>query len=122
MSKTITLPDGTPHTFTDEELERGEAMMTRLRAVEASLVDDNGQTAYSTMLDPCPFCGGRAWIQYWPYPDDMGYEARVVCGDCHVSTSRDYQSGRTTYLPTGEDITRLLAIERAIQTWNRRER
>lgn len=120
MSRTIELPDGTPHTFTDDELERGEAMMARLREVEASLVDDTGQTAYSEMLLPCPFCGGRAWIQYWPYPDDMGYEARVVCGDCHVSTSMDYQSGRTTYLPTGEDITRLLAIERAIQTWNRR--
>lgn len=120
MSKTIELPDGTPHTFTDEELERGEAMMARLREVEASLVGDTGQTAYSEMLLPCPFCGGRAWVQYWPYPDDMGYEARVVCGDCHVSTSRDYQSGRVTYLPTGEDITRLLAVERAIHTWNRR--
>lgn len=120
MSRTIELPDGTPHIFTDEELERGEAMMARLRAVESSLVGDTGQTTYSEMLLPCPFCGGRAWVQYWPYPDDMGYEARVVCGDCHVSTSRDYQSGRTTYLPTGEDITRLLAIERAIQAWNRR--
>ena len=120
MSRAIELPDGTPHTFTDEELERGEAMMARLREVEASLVDDTGQTAYSGQLLPCPFCGGRAWVQCWPYPDDMGYEARVVCGDCHVSTSRDYQSGRVTYLPTGEDITRMLAIEAAIHTWNRR--
>lgn len=120
MSRTIELPDGTPHTFTDEELERGEAMMARLREVESSLVDDTGQTAYSEQLLTCPFCGGRAWVQYWPYHDDKGYEARVVCGDCHVSTSRDYQSGRVTYLPTGEDITRMLAIERAIQTWNRR--
>ena len=28
--------------------------------------------------------------------------------------------GRTIELPTGEDITRLLAIEAAIHTWNRR--
>lgn len=120
MSRTIELPDGTPHTFTDAELERGEAMMARLWEVEAALYDDNGQTTCSRQLLTCPFCGGRAWIQYWPYPDDMGCEARVVCGSCHVSTSRDFESGRTTYLPTGEDITRLLAIEKAIQTWNRR--
>ena len=83
MGKTIELPDGTPHTFTDEELERGEAMMARLREVEAALVGDTGQTAYSEQLLPCPFCGGRAWVQYWPYPDGMGYEARVVCGECY---------------------------------------
>lgn len=120
MSRIIELPDSTYHTLTDEELERGEAMMAHLREVEAALFDDTGQTTNSRQLLPCPFCGGRAWIQYWPYPDGMGYEARVVCGGCHVSTSRDFESGRTTYLLTGEDITRLLAIEKAIQTWNRR--
>ena len=51
---------GTLHTFTDEELERGEAMMARLREVEAALVDDTGQTASSEQLLPCPFCGGHA--------------------------------------------------------------
>lgn len=106
--------------ITPEMLAEGERTMAHLREVMESLTDDTGQTACSSMLKPCPFCGGRAWIQYWPYPDDMGCEARVVCGGCHVSTSRDFESGRTTYLPTGEDITRLLAIERAIQTWNRR--
>lgn len=106
--------------ITPEMFAEGERTMAHLREVMESLSEDSGQTAYSSLLRPCPFCGGRPWIQYWPYPDDMGYEARVVCGDCHVSTSRDYQSGRTTYLPTGEDITRLLAIEAAIHTWNRR--
>ena len=120
MSITLTLPDGTPHAFTDAELERGEAMMARLREVEAALVDDTGQTAHSEQLLPCPFCGGRAWIQYRPYLDGMGYDARVVCGGCHVATSREFESGRTTYLPTGEDITRLLTIEKAVATWNRR--
>lgn len=47
-------------------------------------------------------------------------EARVVCGRCHVSTSRDFESGRTTYLPTGEDITKALVLDKAIKTWNRR--
>lgn len=118
MSKTIELPDGTPHTFTDEEIERGEAMMARLREVEASLVDDTGQMTYFEMLLPCPFCGGRAWVQYWPYTDDMGYEARVVCGECHVSMVRECQGWKVSYM--GDDLTRTLAMGRAISGWNRR--
>ena len=118
MSKTIELPDGTPHTFTDEELERGEAMMARLREVEAALVDDTGQTAYSSLLKPCPFCGGEPYVQI--HDLSYGVETRVVCRKCHVSTSHDYEGGRTTCLLNGEDITELLAIEKAINTWNRR--
>ena len=106
--------------ITPEMLEGGERTMAHLREVMESLTDDTGQTAYSSMLKPCPFCGGRAWIQYWEYPSGGGMEGRAVCGGCHVSTSRDFQSGRTTYLPTGEDITKPLLIKKVIETWNRR--
>lgn len=106
--------------ITPEMLAEGERTMARLRGVMSSLEGDNGQTSYSSMLKPCPFCGGRAWLQYWPYPDGMGFEARVACGTCHVSTSRDFESGRTTYLPTGEDITKALVLDKVIKTWNRR--
>lgn len=71
-------------------------------------------------LKSCPFCGGRAYIQYWDYPSGDGMEARVVCSGCHVSTSRVYQSGRTTYILTGEDINKPLVIEKALASWNRR--
>lgn len=95
-----------------------EGMLRAVESVRASLIDDNGQTAYSSLLKPCPFCGGRAWLQTCDM--EWGCEARVVCGACHVSTSRDYHPGRTTCLPTGEDATRLLAMRDAIETWNRR--
>lgn len=106
--------------MTPEMKEEAERAMARLRKVTDSLYDDTGQTCYSTLLKPCPFCGGKPWIQYWDYPSGCGMEARVVCGGCHVSTSRDFESGRTTYLPTGEDVTKALVIEKAINTWNRR--
>lgn len=107
--------------LTPEMLEEGERTMVRLREVMESLTDDTGQSAYSSLLRPCPFCGGRAWVQYWGYPGDgFGMEARVVCGTCHVSTAQDWGSVSTTYLPTGEDVTKALVIEKAIKTWNRR--
>ena len=105
---------------TPDMLEEGERTMAELRRVMDSLSDDTGQTAYSSLMDTCPFCGGRAWIQYWEYPTGYGMEGRAVCGKCHVSTSMDFQSGRTAYLPTGEDITKPLLIKRVIETWNRR--
>lgn len=106
--------------ITPEMLEEGERTMAELRRVMESLSEDTGQTAYSSLMDTCPFCGGRAWIQYWEYPTCDGMEGRAVCGGCHVSTSRDFQSGRTTYIPTGEDITKPLLIKQVIETWNRR--
>lgn len=106
--------------ITPEMLEEGERTMSELRRVMDSLSEDTGQTAYSSLMEPCPFCGGRAWLQYWEYPSGGGMEGRSVCGGCHVSTSRDFQSARTTYLPTGEDITKPLLIKRVIETWNRR--
>ncbi len=106
--------------ITPEMLEEGERTMAELRRVMDSLSEDTGQTAYSSLMEPCPFCGGTAWLQYWEYPSGGGMEGRAVCGGCHVSTSRDFQGARTTYLPTGEDITKPLLIKQVIETWNRR--
>ena len=104
--------------ITPEMLAKGERTMAHLREVMESLTEDNGQTAYSSLLRPCPFCGGRPWLQYWILASGA-MEARVVCGCCHVATSRDYEC-RTTYLPTGEDITKALVLDKAIKAWNRR--
>lgn len=104
--------------ITPEMLAEGERTMAHLREVLESLTEDTGQTAYSSMLMPCPFCDGRPWLQYWRLASGA-MEARVVCGCCHVATSRDYEC-RTTYLPTGEDITKALVLDKAIKTWNRR--
>lgn len=105
--------------ITPEMLAEGERTMAHLREVLESLTEDTGQTAYSSMLMPCPFCDGRPWLQYWTLASGA-MEARVVCGCCHVATSRDFESGRTIYLPTGEDITKALVLDKAIKTWNRR--
>lgn len=105
--------------MTPENVEAARRDLDRLHAVRDSLIGYNGQTAYSDLLKPCPFCGGRAWAQI--RNREYGADARVVCGSCHVSTSDDYVSGRTVSLLDGEDVTELLAIEKAIATWNRRD-
>lgn len=104
---------------TPEMLEKGERMMAHVREIYESLTEDSGQTARSSMLKPCPFCGGKGFIQYWGLFSDGSMESRVVCSSCHVATSSDFE-GRTRYIPTGEDITKALVIEKAIKTWNRR--
>lgn len=105
--------------MTPEQIERGRRRMEELRELEGSLIDDTGQTAYCSKLLPCPFCKGRPWLQTWR-AFEHGWEARVVCGSCHVSTARETESCLATYLPDGRDVTRLLAIERAVARWNRR--
>ena len=91
--------------------------MERLLEVEASLSSDTGQTAFSSLLKSCPFCGkDRAWLQTW---GGSYVEARVVCGSCHVATSIVGAVG-TVHEPTGRDVTRLMAMEQAISSWNRR--
>lgn len=104
--------------MTPENVEAARRELDRLHALRDSLIGYNGQTAYSELLKPCPFCGGRAWVRI----HDRGYgaDARAVCGSCHASTSDDYVSGRTVSLLNDEDVTELLAIEKAIATWNRR--
>ena len=50
--------------------------------------------------------------------DETCVEARVVCGGCHVSTTREHQSWRVWH--GADELTRTLAIGRAISSWNRR--
>lgn len=86
--------------------------------IRDSLRRDNGQTCDSSMLAPCPFCGYETPFIQTSSIGDCTEEARVVCPSCHVSTARDGQSWRVSY--RGDDITRALAIGRAISRWNRR--
>lgn len=91
--------------------------METVRRIRASVTEDTGQVVESDLLLPCPFCGGRPYVQiYEPY--ETCVEARVVCSSCHVSTSREYQSWKVSYMD--DDLTRTLAIGRAISAWNRR--
>ena len=91
--------------------------MEAVRRIRASVTSDTGQVVESDLLLDCPFCGGRPWVQVHELGDTC-VEARVVCGRCHVSTSREYQSWKVSYM--GDDLTRTLAIGRAISGWNHR--
>ena len=93
--------------------------MATVERIRESIGEDNGQTLRSALLKLCPFCGAKPFVQTHELVD-YSVDARVVCPSCHVATSAEYMSWRTTYLPTGEDITRLLAIGKAISSWNRR--
>lgn len=86
--------------------------------IRDSLRRDNGQTCDSSMLAPCPFCGCETPYVQTSSIGDCTEEARVVCPSCHVATTRDGQSWRVSY--RGDDVTRTLAIGRAISRWNRR--
>lgn len=86
--------------------------------IRDSLRGDNGQTCESSMLAPCPFCGCETPYVQTSSIGDYIEEARVVCPSCHVATTRDGQSWRVSY--RGDDVTRTLAIGRAISRWNRR--
>ena len=94
-----------------------EPDMGTVRRIRASITSDTGQVVESDLLLPCPMCGGRPWVQVHEL-DETCVEARVVCAGCHVSTVRECQSWRV--LCGEDDITRTLAIGRAISLWNRR--
>ena len=92
--------------------------METVRRIRASIVSDTGQVVESDMLRPCPFCGARPYVQVHEL-DETCVEARVVCPSCHVSTTREYQSWRVWH--RDDELTRTLAMGRAISLWNRRE-
>ena len=105
------LMQGIPRTIADEP------DMGTVRRIRASVTSDTGQVVESDLLLDCPFCSGKPYIQTHELGDTCA-EARVVCPRCHVSTRREHQSWRVWH---GEDeLTRTLAIGRAISLWNRR--
>ena len=106
------LMPGIPRTIADEP------DMEIVERIRASVTSDTGQVVESDLLLPCPFCGGKPYVQIYEL-DETCVEARVVCPSCHVSTTREHQSWKVGYL--GDDLTRTLAIGRAISAWNRRE-
>ena len=106
------LMPGIPRTIAE-----GPSMET-VRRIRASVTSDTGQVVESGLLLDCPFCGGRPYVQVHEL-DETCVEARVVCPMCHVSTVRECQGWKVSYL--GDDLTRTLAIGRAISAWNRRE-
>lgn len=111
----------------------GMLSLEELEAVRASIIRDDGQNVFSSMLEACPFCGADAchlhgdddyagpYVQVGP---DMMFggrliDARVVCNSCKVSTTRS--TANSVYVnATDEDVTRLMAIGLAIKDWNRR--
>lgn len=105
------LMPGIPRTIADEP------DMGTVRSIRASVTNDTGQVVESDLLLDCPFCGGKPYVQTHELGDTC-VEARVVCSACHVSTTREHQSWRVCH---GDDeLTRTLAIGRAISAWNRR--
>ena len=110
-----------------------DVTLDRLEETRSSIFRDDGQNVFSSMLEPCPFCGADAcnlhgdddwsgpYVQVGPV---FGFEetlvdARVVCNTCHVSTSRSTARSMSV-AATGEDVTRLVAMSMAIDDWNRR--
>ena len=105
------LMQGIPRTIAEDP------SMETVRRIRASVTKDTGQVVESGLLLDCPFCGGRPYVQIHEL-DETCVEARVVCPSCHVSTARECQSWRVWH---GDDeLTRTLAIGRAISAWNRR--
>ena len=105
------LMPGIPRTIAEDP------SMETVRRIRASVTSDTGQVVESDMLLDCPFCGATPYVQVHEL-DETCVEARVVCPSCHVSTTREHQSWKVGYL--GDDLTRTLAIGRAISSWNRR--
>lgn len=60
-------------------------------------------------LKPCPFCGGKAEINYERFPgEDKGFWAQIICNNCHGRSGGTWAGSYN-------------AAERAeIKAWNRR--
>lgn len=95
--------------------------------LKESIIRDDGQNVFVNDLKPCPFCGHEHAVpdeRQGPYVQvsvlfgDM-IDARVVCGKCHVSTTRATSSSLYD-ADTGENYTRIDAIFGAKQLWNTR--
>lgn len=105
------LMQGIPRTIAEDP------SMETVRRIRASVTKDTGQVVESDLLLDCPFCGARPYVQVHELGETC-VEARVVCPSCHVSTVRECQSWRVWH---GDDeLTRTLAMGRAISAWNRR--
>lgn len=105
------LMPGIPRTIAEDP------SMETVRRIRASVTKDTGQVVEIDLLLDCPFCGARPYVQVHEL-DETCIEARVVCPSCHVSTTRECQGWKVSHM--GDDLTRTLAIGRAISAWNRR--
>ena len=86
---------------------------------------DDGQNVRAEGMEPCPWCGPQEDTHLRPYVQVGGvlrpsYEARVVCPVCHVATARVWHDPAYV-LGTDENVTRDLAIEKAVKRWNERK-
>lgn len=97
-----------------------------IEAVRESVTYDDGQNMRVRGMEPCPFCGPldgplAPFVQYGPEWGDGSMDARVVCGCCHVATSRE-SAPRITVVDTGENVTKYAAVAFAVQKWNKRHK
>lgn len=91
--------------------------MGTVRRIRESVTVDTGQVVESDLMLDCPFCGATPYVQVHELGETC-VEARVVCPSCHASMARETQSWRVWH--GRDDLTRTLAIGRAISSWNRR--
>ena len=90
--------------------------------IKESVTYDDGQHLRVDGMRPCPFCGPQEgslapFVQYGPEWGDGSMDARVVCGCCHVATSRE-SAPRLTVTGTGENVTKYAAAAKAVRKWN----
>jgi len=75
---------------------------------------DNCQCFIQEALKPCPFCGGKAFVNTIEHnaecrPNGYRFHGEVMCHNCQAVAGT-----------TGFDVSYAVATERAIKAWNRR--